>query len=314
MKVGIIGAGFVGSTTAYTLAIKKIASQIVMIDINQTKSEAEALDILHAAALNTGVDINFGDYSQLEDASVVVVAVDGQKELSDDRMGLLETNSKIIASIAPGIVKYAPNSIVLIATNPVDVMTSLFLKLSNFPKNKVIGSGTILDTARFRELLSAKFDNVAPNSIHAYVLGEHGKSSLIVWSNAYIGGAKLEDAERIFGVKLDEAAKQELNDAVIDAGFKIYRGKKATYYGIASSLVKIISAIFYNSREILSVSSMHERVLGVPNVCLSLPTIVDRSGAHGAYIPSLSGEEFALLEASARTIEEMSHKAVSIIK
>lgn len=313
MKVGIIGAGFVGSTTAYTLAVKDLVQQIVMIDINQTKAEAEALDILHAAAMNCGCDITFGDYADLAHADVVVITVDSQKSLNGDRLALLESNTKIMKEVVPGIVKYAPKSIILIATNPVDVITRVVLELSKFPANRVIGSGTVLDTARFREILAEQLGNISPKSIHAYVLGEHGNSSLVSWSTADVGGARIEDFEKSFNKKLSAKDKEKIAHDVIDAGFKIYRGKKATYYGIASSLVKIITAIAHNTKEILTVSTRHKDVEGIKDVCLSLPTIIDKDGAHNAFVPSLSDEEKSKLKESAEIMDKANKEALTFL-
>lgn len=314
MKVGIIGAGLVGSTTAYTLAVKELAQKIVMIDINQIKAEAEALDILHAAAINHGCDITFGNYDDLKGADVVVITVDAQKSLDNgDRMALLECNTKIMQEVVPGIVKHAPDCIILIATNPVDIITQVVLKLSGFPANRVIGSGTVLDTARFREILSRQLGDVSPASIHAYVLGEHGKSSLVSWSTINIGGLEIDDFSQLAGADFSQEKKAETACEVIDVGFKIYRGKRATYYGIASSLVKIIAAIARDTKEILTVSTRHADVCGIKDICLSLPSIVDKNGAHHAFVPALSTEERQKLKDSAAAMEVAGKEALQLL-
>ncbi len=313
MKVGIIGAGFVGSTTAYTLAIKELAHEIIMIDLNQVKAEAEALDILHAAAMNSGASIKFGDYPDLQGADIVIITVDAQKSLDGDRLALLNSNTEIMKTVVPGIVQYAPNCIILIATNPVDVMTRIVLEISKFPENRVIGSGTVLDTARFREILGDKLNGISPKSIHAYVLGEHGNSALVSWSTAEVGGARLEDFEKALNYKLSAGDRNKLAHEVIDAGFKIYRGKKATYYGIASSLIKIITAIAHDTREILTVSIRHKEVEGVKDVCLSLPAIIDKNGAHDAFVPSLSAEERNRLKESAEIMHKANKEALGLL-
>ncbi len=313
MKVGIIGAGFVGSTTAYTLAVKNLAREIVLVDINHDKAEAEALDILHAAALNAGCRIYNGGYQDLRDAGIVIITVDSQKTLTDSRMALLESNTKIMQSIIPQIVRNAPDCTILIATNPVDVITKIALDISGFPRERVIGSGTVLDSARFRAMLSSRF-NVSPRSIHAYVMGEHGSSSLVSWSTATIGGSNLKEYAERLGKPLNDEFRQQTTKDVIDVGFKIYHGKKATYYGIASSLVTICEAIIKDEGRDLTVSTLHYDVAGIDDVCLSLPTIVDKNGAHDAAVPSLDKTEMQELRRSAEILRQACLEAEDLIK
>ena len=308
MKIGIIGAGFVGSTTAYTLVIKGLAEEIVLIDLNSEKAEAEALDILHAAAMNNPCKVYCGGYEDLKNADIVVLTVDGQKTLVADRLELLESNGKILHSLIPEIVKQAPNCILLLATNPVDVMTRLAQEISGFPKQRVIGSGTVLDSARFRALLGEKL-GLCPQSIHAYVLGEHGSSSVVSWSTASIGGVKIEEYAAKIGRPISKDEQKEIAKQVIDAGFKISRGKKATYYGIASSLVKIIEAIAFDKKCDLTVSTLHEDVYGISNICLSLPTLVGKAGAYQTVLPNLSENEMIALKKSAVVMEQADKKA-----
>lgn len=312
MKVGIIGTGFVGSTTAYTLVIKALAQEIVLIDLNEEKAEAEALDVLHAAAMNAPADVYFGNYKDLKQADIVVLTVDSQKEINADRLELLESNTKIMEKIVPEIVKHAPNCIILIATNPVDVITKVVLNLSKFPPERIIGSGTLLDSARFRAIIGQRL-GLCPQSIHAYVLGEHGSSSLISWSTATIGGTKIEDYAAKTGFPISKEEQSEIAAEVIDAGFKITRGKKATYYGIASSLVKIIEAIAKDQKCDLTVSTLHREVYGIKNICLSLPTIIGKTGASQTIIPDLAEEEMLILKKSAVVMEQADLKAAEII-
>ena len=307
MKVGILGAGFVGSTTAYTLVLKALANEIVLIDLNEVKAEAEALDVLHAAALTSPCKVYFGGYENLQNADIVVITVDAQKSLNGDRLELLDSNKAIMKNIVPDIVKYAPNSIIIIATNPVDIITKLVLDYSQFPKERVIGSGTVLDTARFRTILAEEL-NVAPHSIHAYVMGEHGNSSLVSWSTATVGGENILSYAKRIGKPISEERQKEIAAEVIDAGFKIYRGKKATYYGIAASITKIIEAIVKNQKADLTVSSLQEDVFGIKNICLSLPTIIDRNGAHQSLLPDMSNEEAWALKNSAEIMDKFDKK------
>lgn len=312
MKIGIIGAGFVGSTTAYTLAIKGLARDIVLVDINTDKATAEALDVIHAAALNSDSNVYCGDYEHLKGADIVIITVDGQKALTDSRLALLDSNTKIMKQIVPQIVKNAPNCIILIATNPVDVITKIVLDISKFPPNRVIGSGTVLDTARFRSILSEYF-NVSPHSIHAYVMGEHGSSSLVSWSTASIGGASIEHYALKNGRPLNGELKAKIAQDVIDAGFKIYHGKRATYYGIASALVKICEAIIKDEKRDLTVSVLHKEIEGVQDICLSLPTIVSRRGAYGSVIPDLGEDELKELRHSAEIMRKANLEAEKLL-
>lgn len=313
MKVGIIGAGFVGSTTAYTLAIKGLAREIVLVDINTDKANAEALDVIHAAAMTSDSNVYCGDYEDLDGANIVIITVDYQKALSDNRLELLESNTKIMCDIVPKIIRNTPNCIIVIATNPVDVITKVVLDISKFPSTRVIGSGTVLDTARFRAMLSDYF-NISPHSIHAYVMGEHGSSSLVSWSTAAIGGSSIDNYAKETGVKLTDELKQKMSQDVIEAGFKIYHGKRATYYGIASSLVKICEAIIKDEKRTLTVSSLHKNVEGVKDVCLSLPSVVSRRGVYGAVVPNLSDKEREKLRLSAEIMDKANQESQQILK
>ncbi|MBQ7303761.1 MAG: L-lactate dehydrogenase [Alphaproteobacteria bacterium] len=302
MKISIIGAGFVGSTTAYTLMMKSLAQEIVLVDINDVKAQAESLDILHAAALNCECKIYNGKYENIENSDIVIITVDSQKALTDNRLVLLESNVKIMEQIVPQIVKFAPNCIMLIATNPVDVITKYALNISGFAKEKVIGSGTVLDTARFRTMLGQHF-KISPTSVHSYVLGEHGASSLVSWSSATIGGTSIEKYAEHIGIDLTDDFKEKISEDVIDAGFKIYRGKKATYYGIAASLIKICESIIKDKKQELTVSVLHEDICGIKNVCLSLPATVGKNGVSGAIVPTLSDKEMLKLKQSASAMQ-----------
>lgn len=298
MKISIIGAGFVGSTTAYTLMLKSLAQEIILIDINEVKAEAEALDIIHASALNSECKIYNGQYENIVNSDIVIITVDSQKTLTDNRLALLESNVKIMEQIVPQIVKYAPECIMLIATNPVDVITKFVLDISGFSKEKVIGSGTVLDTARYRTMLAQYFD-ISAHSVNAYVLGEHGASSVVSWSTATIGGLPVDQYAKTFGKDINDDFKNKMSANVIDAGFKIYRGKKATYYGIAASLVEICETIVKDKKQQLPVSILQQDVCGVKNVCLSLPATVCRTGAFNAVVPELNEKELIQLKNSA---------------
>ena len=299
MKVGILGAGFVGSTTAYTLVLKSLASEIVLIDLN------EALDVLHAAALNSPCKVHQGLFTDLQNSDVVIISVDAQKSLSSDAFDVLDSNKAIMKKIVPEIVKYAPNCIILVATNPADIITKIVLDFSQFPKERVIGAGTVLDSARFRAILAEEL-NVAPHSIHAYVMGGLGNAALPSWSTATIGGEKILSYAARIGKPISEERQKEIAEEVVASSSRINRSKKSTYYGISASLAKIIEAIAKNQRADLTVSTLQDDIYGVKDICLALPTIIDRNGAHQSLLPDLSGEEAWALKNSAQTAEKLS--------
>lgn len=312
MKVGIIGVGSVGSATAFSLITTGVAHNVVLVDTNMKKAVAEATDIAHAAPFANAAKINAGDYADLAGADIVIVTAGANQKEGETRIDLLERNVRIFESIIPQIVKYAPDTILLITANPADIMTEVALKLSGFKKERVIGSGTALDTARFRTLL-ADYLEVSARSVHADVLGEHGDSEVLIWSSAEAGTLTLEEYAADVGKTLDDAKKAEINEGVVRAAYKIIEGKGATAYGIAGALTKICRAISHNDHSILTVSSHHANVEGINDVCLSLPTVLNRNGVYHVITPKLSAEEHAKLRKSAETMKEYSDKALEML-
>lgn len=312
MKVGIIGAGSVGSATAFALIMRGVARKVVLIDANETKAQAEAMDIAHAAPFAYANKIKAGTYKDLEGCEVVIVTAGANQKPGETRIDLLGRNVKIFESIIPEIAKAAPNTTLLITANPADIMTEVALKLSGFPKERVIGSGTVLDTARFRTLLGYHM-GVSPQSIHAYVLGEHGDSEVLVWSNGDAGSVQIEELARMTGKPFSDEVKAQIDDCVRNSAYKIIEGKGATYYGIAGALCRICQAITNNEYAILTVSSHHENVEGINNVCLSLPTVIGKRGIHHVIFPRLSESEHRDLKFSAEKIKEYSDQALEMI-
>ena len=312
MKVGIVGAGSVGSAAAFSLIMTGVAHKVVLIDMNEKKAIAEAMDIAHAAPFTSAGKIKAGKYEDLEGCEVVIVTAGANQKPGETRIDLLGRNVKIFESIIPQIAKYAPNCILLITANPADIMTEVALKLSGFPKERVIGSGTVLDTSRFRTLL-AFYLGVSTKSVHADVLGEHGDSEVLVWSSAEAGTLSLEEYAQSVGKVLDNAKKAEINDGVINAAYSIIEGKGATCYGIAGALTQICRAINNNDYSILTVSSHHAEVEGVQDVCLSLPTVINRRGVFHVIMPKLSADEHQKLQMSAEKMKEFSQQALAIL-
>lgn len=313
MKVGIIGAGAVGSAAAFALMMRGVARKIVLVDANEQKAQAEAMDIAHAAPFAYANKIKAGTYKDLECAEVVIITAGASQKPGESRIDLLGRNVKIFQSIIPEVVKYAPNCILLITANPADIMTEVALQLSGFPKERVIGSGTVLDTSRFRTLLGYHL-GVSPKSIHANVLGEHGDSEVLVWSNGDAGTVQLEALAQTVNKPFTMEVKAQIDDCVRNAAYKIIEGKGATFYGIAGALCRICQAITTNEYAILTVSSHHEDVEGIKNVCLSLPSVVGKRGVHSVIYPRLSESEHRDLKFSAEKIKSFSDQALDCVK
>ncbi len=303
MKIGIIGCGLVGSTAAYSLICSGLAREIVLVDINRNKAEAEALDILHATPHTFSCRVKAGFYSELEGADIIIITAGIHQISGESRLDLLQKNAAIFNDIIRNIIQYAADALILIASNPVDLLTSYFIKESKLPASRVIGSGTILDTARFRTILGLHL-KLAPQSIHAYVLGEHGDSEVLIWSEALAGNMPLETYAAEARISLNSEIKNHIDSEVRNSAYKIIAGKGATYYGIATGLTRICKAIAHNENSILTVSAYHNEVEGVKDICLSLPAVINSSGIERILYPELSASEHALLQQSAEKIRD----------
>lgn len=303
MKVGIVGTGFVGSTGAYAIALRGAASELVLVDLNTNLARAQAEDILHATPFAAPVRIAAGDYPQLEGAGLVVLACGVGQRPGETRLQLLERNVQVFQKVVPQVLKYAPESILVIVSNPVDVMTQIVTRISELPPGRVIGSGTILDTARFRALLGEHL-GVAAQSVHAYVLGEHGDSEVLVWSSAKVGGVPLLDFAKQSGCPLTQEVKSRIDDGVRRAAYRIIEGKGATYYGIGAGIARITRAIRDDERAVLTVSILTPEVGGVKEVTLSLPRVVGAKGVTATLPPALSDDEHAAFQKSAKILKE----------
>lgn len=304
-KVSIIGAGSVGSTFAFALMMRGIAREIVIVDRNDKKAAGECMDLNHGMSFTHPATIRSAGYEGCADSDIVVITAGAKQEPGQTRMDLVQTNVDIFKEIIPNVAKYANDAILLVVTNPVDVLTHITQKISGFPANKVIGSGTVLDTSRFRYLIS-EHCNVDPRNVHAYIIGEHGDTELPVWSNASIGGMKLErycptcknfshcDREKELGKIFEE---------VKNAAYKIIELKGATYYAIALALVRITEAILRDENSVLPVSSLIKDCYDVNDVCLSLPCILDKNGVEQFLKLDLSQEEQRKFQHSAETLK-----------
>jgi L-lactate dehydrogenase len=304
-KIGVVGTGMVGATAAYALAMRGIGGELVLVDKNQVRAKAEAADILHAVPFAHPIRVRAGDYPDLADSRVVIIAAGVGQKPGETRLQLLERNATIFKSMIPDVLKHAPEAVLVVATNPVDIMTHLTTQFAaefGVPATRVFGSGTTLDTARFRALLS-NLVGVAANNVHGYVIGEHGDSEVLVWSRVTVGAIPLEDFCQAQKIDLDETIRQDIDQQVRRAAYNIIEGKGATYYGIGSALARIVSAILDDQRAVLTVCSLIPHIVGVQNVTLALPHIIGGQGVEGTLPLRLNQTEEMALQGSAKIIK-----------
>src|SRR6516225_2134361 len=293
MKVGIVGCGMVGSASAYALVMSGVGREIVLVDLNRARAEAEANDIYHAVPFANPLTVRAGEYPDLAEAQVVVIAGGVAQKPGETRLQLLQRNAAVFHQIVPSVLRNAPDAVLLVVTNPVDIMTHLashFAAEFGGPHTRVIGSGTTLDTARFRALLGRHF-GVDPHHVHAYVVGEHGDSEVLAWSQATIAGLGLDEFVRVGGNPLTGENRKKIDENVRRAAYQIIAGKGATYYGIGSAVARIVDVLLHDQRAILTVCS---RVTGVPDcegVTLALPHLVGGEGALGTIPLKLNAAE-----------------------
>lgn len=307
-RIAIVGTGNVGATFAYSLLLSGVASEIVLIDVNRKKAEGEMMDLAHAMPFTLPAEITVGDYSDCAGAAVTVITAGVNQKPGETRLDLLQRNADIFKQIVPEIARHNPDGILLIATNPVDILTYVSYRVSGLARNRVIGSGTILDTARFRYLLGEHFA-VESRNVHAYIVGEHGDSEVPVWSRADIAGMRLEEFARARGIAFGEKDRERIFTQTRDAAYRIIERKGATYYAVATGLMRIVEAILRDQNSVLSVSSLMDRdCYHCQDVCLSLPSIINKNGVDRVLHPTLSEEEERLLHHSADILREMIEK------
>ncbi len=303
MKVGIVGTGFVGSTAAYAMVMQGAASEIVLVDVNVALARAQAEDILHATPYASAVRVHAGDYSDLTGAGVVVLACGVGQKSGETRRQLLERNLTVFEQVTPHVIKHAPGAVLLVASNPVDIITQIVCKRAGLPPGRVVGSGTILDTARYRSLLGEHL-GVAPHSVHAYVMGEHGDSEMLAWSSVHVGGVSLNHFAQQRDKAITAEVKKRIDEGVRRAAYRIIEGKKATYFGIGAALSRLVQAISGDERAVFTVSTGTSGMPEFEGVCFSLPRVVGAGGVQGTLLPGLSDEEFTALRGSVDQIRE----------
>lgn len=307
MKTGIIGSGLVGSTAAYAMLMRGVCREIVLVDIDVKRAQAEADDILHAAPFAHAVNVHAGGYADLADCRVVIISAGVSQRPGETRLQLLQRNAHVFQSVVPNILEHAPQAVLLVATNPVDVMTHLTARYAanyGMPNSRVIGSGTTLDTARFRALLGRHL-GIDPQHVHAYVIGEHGDSEVLNWSSVTVAGIPLEDFCRIRNLSVCSEDRQSIEDQVRNAAYHIIDAKGATYYGIGSALARIVEVILRNQRAILTVCTPVQEIVGVRNVTLSLPCLLSGDGILTTFHPKLDDKEKRELERSASLLYDV---------
>jgi len=304
-KITIIGAGSVGSTIAYTLSHDAIASEIVMIDVNKDKVQGEVMDIEQGTCFRNPISIVAGEYEDARDSDIVIITSGIARKPGQTRIELTKTNVEILKQITPEIVKVAPKALYIIVSNPVDVLTYVFTKISGLPENQVIGSGTILDTARLRYHLSEHF-KVAQKNIHAYVYGEHGDSSFVPWSGAYISGVSVDEYYKLMqslGKDVKPLDKEATAEYVHKSGGVVIANKGATFYAVSTSVCHLCGILLSASDSIATVSSMMHGEYGIEDVCLSTLTLVGPNGIQGKVPMRMNQKEIEQLRASADALK-----------
>jgi L-lactate dehydrogenase len=303
-KVAVVGTGMVGASFAYHLLISGLASHMVLIDVNRQRAEGEMMDLNHAMPFDRPCEITVGDYSAAAGSDVIVISAGTAQKPGETRLDLVARNANIFKEMIPQLAKAAPDSVMVIATNPVDIMTQVAIKYSGFPAGRVVGSGTILDTARFRYLLGDYY-GVDPRSVHAYIIGEHGDSEVAVFSTATIAGVALPDYCKQGGKEYNQADMDNIFAQVRNAAYEIINRKGSTYYAIGSGLVRITEAILRDQNTVFSLSNRMTGQYGVTDICLSLPMVVNRQGIQRIITIPLSEEEEAGFIRSANILKDI---------
>lgn len=301
-KVAVIGCGFVGSTTAYSLMQSKLFTDMVLIDVDTNRAEGEALDISHGIPYYSPMNIYAGTYEDLSDASIVIITAGANQKPGETRLDLVQKNVAIFKTIVPRIMEQGFDGIFLVVSNPVDILTQVVMELSGLPRERVMGSGTVLDSARLKYTLGHMLD-VDPRHVHARIIGEHGDSELAVWSAANVSGIGINDFFRLRGIENATEIRASVEESVRNSAYEIIEKKRATFFGIAPSVTRICEAIVRDQKSIMTVSNYRTDVQGVPDVVMSLPAIVGSKGVEFPIPLQLSIDEAELLHSSAQTLK-----------
>ncbi|CAM4279000.1 L-lactate dehydrogenase [Erysipelothrix aquatica] len=303
-KVSIIGAGFVGSTTAFALMNSNVVSEIVIVDINKDKAKGEAMDLDQGQVFVSPVKVVAGDYPETAGSDIVIITAGLAQKPGETRIDLVNRNIEIYKQLIPSIVEYNPDAILLVVSNPVDILAQITYQLSGFPANRVIGSGTVLDTARFQSILANKFA-VDPRNIHANIIGEHGDSEIATWSLATIAGLTIEQYSRNMNIEFNDAMRDQITHDVKTAAYEIIDRKGYTNYAVALAVTHIVKAILRDEKSILTVSTLQSGDYGIEDVYISVPTVVGRQGVLNTVEVPYSTNEVSALRESADMLKEI---------
>jgi L-lactate dehydrogenase len=301
-KISIIGAGYVGSTTAFTLMASGLASEIVIVDIDKKKAEGEAMDLSHGVSFVSPVDIRAGDYKDTTDSAIIIITAGAAQKPGETRLDMINRNYAIFKYIIPEIVKYNPNSILLVVSNPVDILSYITYQLSGFPPERVIGSGTVLDTSRLRYILSQDF-NIDARNIHTYIMGEHGDSEIATWSLTSVAGMQLNDYCNTVCMSCNDSYRKKTVEDVRNAGYEVIDRKGSTYYAVALAIRRIVEAILRDENSILTVSSLLKGEYEISDIYMGIPSIVGSNGVKKVLEIPLNQEETFALKTSAETLK-----------
>ncbi|SKA67189.1 L-lactate dehydrogenase [Eubacterium uniforme] len=302
-KVAMIGCGFVGAASCFSIMESGLFSEMVLIDANKEKAEGEALDIAHGLPFSKPMKIYAGDYDDIVDASIIIISAGANQKPGETRLDLVKKNVAIFGQIMPEIAKRNVEGVILVVANPVDILTTVAQRLSGLPKSRVFGSGTVLDTARLKYLLGEHLE-IDSRSIHAFIIGEHGDSEIAAWSSANVSGIPLSQCCEMRGFYNHEKAMQDIAEQVKNSAYEIINRKGATYYGIAMSVKRICEAIVRDEKSILPVSSYLDGQFGIYGISLSMPAIVGRNGVEALVPIQLSDDELSKLKESADTLKK----------
>lgn len=303
-KAGIIGCGFVGASIAFTLMQSSLFREIVLIDVDHKKAEGEAMDLMHGIPFARPVKIYAGDYSDLKDAGVIIITAGANQKPGETRLDLVNKNVNIFRQIIPSITKYTDDAILLVVSNPVDILTWVTLKLSGFKENHVFGSGTVLDSGRLKYVIGEHL-SVDPRSVHSFIIGEHGDSEVTAWSSVNVSGIPVNQFCEMRGYETHDENKAKLSNMVKNSAYEIIERKGATYYGIAMAVKRICGSIVHNEKSILTVSSLQHHYYEADGVCIGMPCVVGSDGVEQVVCIDLDGREAELLKQSVKALDEV---------
>jgi len=309
MKIGIVGAGMVGSTAGFAVVMNAIADEVVLVDVNEKLAQAQAEDIFAATPFGSAVRVSAGHYEQLEGAQAVLLCCGVAQRKGETRLQLEGRNASIFSQVVPQVVKAAPDAVLVVVSNPLDVLTDLTARISQLPPGRVLGSGTVLDTARFRTFLSEHL-GVSPHSIFAYVLGEHGDSEVPVWSSIQVGGIPLASVAEKAVRPITDSLKAQIDEKVRRAAYRIIEGKGMTNFGIGATLARLVRAIRDDERAVFTLSAPGTGEAPFGNACFSLPRVLGSRGVVATLHPVLSAEEEEALKRSALVLQQASQALV----